>query len=218
MSAPPPSSSLPPSVDAANASKSTLLKGLALAMCVASVILLTTILPAEYGIDPTGIGKLLGIKNLSYRPAVAASAKPAETPKLAAPNPVAAGATTAALTTAATAKSKQNDTYRTDTREILLQPNQGLEVKTTMNKGAALIYAWKTKDGTKITHDFHGEPVNAKNNEFESYLDEKNVSESKGSVIAPFTGTHGWYWHNPSKQTVTVMLQASGFYSDMVNK
>ena len=38
-----------------------LLKSTALAAAVAGVILLTTVLPAEYGIDPTGVGKVLGL-------------------------------------------------------------------------------------------------------------------------------------------------------------
>ena len=41
-------------------SKSAILRNIALAIGVAVVLLFTVVLPAEYGRDPTGIGKLLG--------------------------------------------------------------------------------------------------------------------------------------------------------------
>ncbi len=190
------------------ASKRELLRGLLITVIIAAVVLVTTILPAEYGVDPTGIGKMLGIKNLSGSATSAGSS--AKTP--AAPSIASVTSVQKAIA------SKQSVPYRADTREIVLQPSQGLEVKTLMTQGATLIYSWKTKNGEKISHDFHGEKTNAKSDEFESYIEEKSVSESKGSVIAPFTGTHGWFWNNQTANPVTVILQASGFYTDMVNK
>ncbi|MES2933566.1 MAG: hypothetical protein V4805_08775 [Pseudomonadota bacterium] len=196
-----------PTLDGAStASKSDLMRGIGIAAVLASIILMVAVLPAEYGIDPTGIGQALGLKNLSGSPAPAVN-----TGKI---MPVA----DAAPASTGTIASKQTVPYRTDTREVVLQAGQGLEVKTLLAKGATLIYSWKTSDGAKIDHDFHGEPVNAQNNEFESYIEDKGISQSQGSVIAPFTGTHGWYWYNPSKSAVTVMLQASGFYTEMINK
>jgi hypothetical protein len=102
--------------------------------------------------------------------------------------------------------------------EVTLAPGKGVEVKTHLAKGSTLIYAWKTKNSEKVNHDFHGEPVNAKENEFESFILEKEVSESRGTLIAPFTGVHGWYWKNKSAAPVTVVLRASGFYSDIYKK
>ena len=189
---------------ASTSSRRDLLRGVLIAAGIASIILTVAVLPAEYGIDPTGIGQALGLKNLS------GSAVSSKAIAAAGPKPVVAGTSTIA--------SRQSVPYRADTREIVLQAGQGLEVKTLLAKGATLIYSWKIKNGAKIDHDFHGEPENAKNNEFESYIEEKNVSESKGSVIAPFTGTHGWYWNNQNQEPVTVVLQASGFYTDMINK
>ena len=39
-------------------------KATALAVCVAAALLVTTILPAEYGIDPTGMGRVLGLTEM----------------------------------------------------------------------------------------------------------------------------------------------------------
>jgi hypothetical protein len=87
----------------------------------------------------------------------------------------------------------------------------GLEVKTHLAKGAALVYFWKTTKGEAVLHDFHGEPVDAEEDEFESFIEDKAASESRGVLIAPFTGLHGWYWKNTSSTPVTLVLQASGF-------
>ena len=46
-------------------SLSQLIKATAAALIVAGAILITTVLPAEHGIDPTGIGKALGLAKLS---------------------------------------------------------------------------------------------------------------------------------------------------------
>ena len=41
-----------------------LLKSTAIALVVAIVLLLTVIIPAEYGVDPTGVGRILGLKEM----------------------------------------------------------------------------------------------------------------------------------------------------------
>ena len=46
-------------------SKASLLKSILLSMVVAATILITAILPAEFGIDYTGIGTMLGLDALS---------------------------------------------------------------------------------------------------------------------------------------------------------
>ena len=190
---------------ASTASKRDLIRGSAMAAAVAGVILTIAVLPAEYGIDPTGIGKALGLTALHNERAVAVT-------------PLATTIAMPVVSAPVTIASKQATPYRADTREITLPPGKGLEIKTDLAKGATLIYAWKTKNGEKVNHDFHGEPLNAQNDEFESFILEKGVSESRGALIAPFTGTHGWYWGNKTTAPVTVILHASGFYTDIVYK
>lgn len=62
-------------------STARLLKATGLAIAVASVLLVTVVLPAEYGIDPTGIGTRLGLDVLGAK----AETKAAQAPALAAP-------------------------------------------------------------------------------------------------------------------------------------
>ena len=195
----------------ATASMRELALGTLIAAAIAAVILAIAVLPAEYGIDPTGIGKALGLTALHNTSGT--EAKNSENAIVAAP--VATPATTPTVGAPATITSKQVTPYRADTQKITLQPGEGLEYKTRLQKGAALIYSWKTQQGEKIHHEFHGEPQNAKPDVYESYLNEAHVSESSGSLIAPFAGTHGWYWENKNSTPVTLTLNASGFYAEL---
>lgn len=208
-----------PLQDAMVASKRELLRGILVAAAVAAVVLTVAVLPAEYGIDPTGAGRAMGLTKLH---ATAAPAPPSEnaTVKPATAAPVATGSSVSAPgeERALTISSKNVAAYRADEMQITLPAGEGLEVKTRLAKGATLIYAWKTSNAEKVNHDFHGEPVNAKEDEFESFILEDGVSQSQGSLIAPFTGLHGWYWKNTTSAPVTVVLKASGFYSDIARK
>ena len=205
------------------ASKHELMRGAFVATLVAGVLLVGAILPAEYGIDPTGVGKSLGLTAL-YNPAPASSqvvptaAAAQINPAL--PTTVKPGSTVSAKgeQRGIAIASKQALPYRTDPMEILLAPRKGVEVKTHLTKGATLIYSWKTAGGEAVNHDFHGEPVDAGKDEFESFILEKGVRESRGALIAPFTGVHGWYWKNNSDAPVTVVLASSGFYRDIFKK
>jgi hypothetical protein len=199
-----------PTDGAISASRRQLARGLAISVAVAALILATIVLPAEYGIDPLGTGRALGLTALrggKDAAAPAAASTTATTPTPAAPA-TAAGSTLA---------GRQEAAYRTDARTIELAPGKGIEIKTRLEKGAALVYSWRTRDGAKVLQDFHGEPLGAKPDVFESFIKDEAASESRGYLIAPFTGTHGWYWKNRTSSPVTIELQVSGFYIDIFN-
>ncbi|MDQ1813051.1 transmembrane anchor protein [Massilia sp. CCM 9210] len=208
--------SLPSSNAGVVAPKKELLRGCLIAAAVAAVLLTVAVLPAEYGIDPTGAGKALGLTKLhSTAPS---AGEPAAATAVVTPAPTGSTVSAPGEVRALTIASKQTVAYRADTQEITLAPGKGVEVKTHLAKGATLVFSWKTTKGEVLNHDFHGEPVNAKGDEFESFILEKEVSQSSGALIAPFTGVHGWYWKNTNDEPVTVVLQASGFYTDIFKK
>lgn len=198
---------------AARAPKKELLRGTAIAALVAALVLVLAVLPAEYGIDPTGAGKALGLTAMR---APSSAAPPAAAP--AAPAPQGSTVSAPGEVRAATIAARQTAVYRTDVQEVTLAPGAGLEVKTRLAKGASLIFSWSTENGEPVDHDFHGEPVNAREDEFESFIDEKAVNKSGGALIAPFTGLHGWYWKNSGTAPVKVVLHASGFYTEIFKK
>lgn len=208
--------------NAAQTPKKELLRGIVAAAAIAAVLLTTAVLPAEYGLDPTGVGRILGLTALNQT--APSPSNGFGTPAMVSNSGPMSGATENSGVSAAgearqiTIAGPQELAYRTDEMEVTLPPGRGLEVKTHLAKGATLIYSWKTVGGELVNHDFHGEPINAGKDEFESFILGKGVKESRGTLVAPFTGLHGWYWKNTSNAPVTVKLQASGFYSDILKK
>jgi len=174
-------------------SKKRIGKASALALAVALLILFTTVLPAEYGIDPLRTGSALGLTGLAK-----AAAKPA------------GGRATPAQTGIYTA---QPTGYKVDSEDLALRPGEGVEIKYHMQKGAGMVYAWKAT--AKAAFEFHGEPDQKPNKDyFESYEldDQAGQDHSYGSFTAPTTGIHGWFWENKGKQEVMIHLTAAGFF------
>ena len=124
---------------------SQLIKATALALLVAGAILITLVLPAEHGIDPTGIGKALGLTKLSASggktaPPLVPAASEAKPPSPAAE--VAAGGSTPAATV-----SKSEVPYRSEEMMLTLQPNEGAEIKAAMRKGEQFVFTWGVEGG-----------------------------------------------------------------------
>ena len=173
-----------------------IVKATVVAIVIAVVVLFTAVLPAEYGIDPLRTGALLGLTDLSE-----AAAQPGGGGATVAP-PVQTGAFT-----------PQERIYKVDAQDMLLRPDQGVELKYHMEKGAVMVYAWKA-DG-KLMFEFHGEPDQKPNKDYyDSYeLDDKvGKDHSYGSFTAPSTGIHGWFWQNKGDKDVSFRLTTAGFY------
>jgi hypothetical protein len=174
-------------------------KATAVALAVAGAILVAAVLPAEYGIDPSGIGNALGLTKLNGAARQAAEVAPAAS---AVP---AAGAGTVAKTGRA---------FRADEMSVTLQPGEGAEVKAQIRKGEQFVFTWAS-DGGPVKSDMHGEPFNAKPNEFTTYWKVAQQSGGQGSFVAPFDGIHGWFWRNKGDKPVTIHVKVSGFHEKL---
>ena len=53
-----------PPPDAVAPTSRQLIRSTILAVAVAALLLITCVLPAEYGVDPTGVGRLLGLTQM----------------------------------------------------------------------------------------------------------------------------------------------------------
>jgi len=184
----------------------------AIALMIAAVILALVVLPAEYGIDPLGTGKALGLTDLAR-----ASATPAPRSDDAVIVPVLEPSATGDAPMVRGAFIAQPNRYQIDSREMTLAPGVGMEIKYNMKKGAGLIYSW-TASAT-LLFEFHGEPnVKPPGREgtdyYETYeLDSKTgKDQAHGTFIAPSAGIHGWFWENKSSREVTLKLVTAGFY------
>jgi hypothetical protein len=111
----------------------------------------------------------------------------------------------------ATANTAQPLVYKVDRHQITLRPKEGIEYKYQMEKGATMVYSWKSTG--MVNHEFHGEPEGAPRGYADTYLKEDAKDQSHGTFMAPSKGIHGWYWENAGQQDVTVTITAAGFFS-----
>ena len=202
-----------------------LLRSTILAAICALVLLVAIVLPAEYGIDPTGIGRVLRMtemgdikKQLAAEAAAdAAAATPAAQSR-------ATGAAAMAATNAAEAPVKAQVAAAPkepavaampkiewrDEMPVTLKPGEGTEIKLKMVAGAKAQYAWVVEGGD-VNFDTHGDaPGKAI-----SYEKGRGVASDEGVLEAAFTGNHGWYWRNRGKSNVKLILRTRGDYTDI---
>jgi hypothetical protein len=187
-----------------------LLKYTVIAIGIAAVVLVAAVLPAEYGIDPTGIGGRLGLLSMSSaKPAAEPAAQPAAQP---APEP---GLTlTLPAVQEASTVWKAPRPYRSDELSLTLRPNEGAEIKASMQQGERLVFSWAAQGGA-VNFDMHGEKFNAPSNQYTSYWKGSAATTGHGQFIAPYAGTHGWFWRNRGSAPVTVTVKTAGFYEKL---
>jgi hypothetical protein len=173
------------------------------ATLLAIIILLSAVLPAEYGIDPTGLGKMMGLTALSAQ--TNATSQP-----IAITCPVLPPQADNQASGSTGTTQKQPQPQWQDSVKIRVPAGKGLEYKFHLLKGAALEYSWAT-DGAKLYFDFHGEPEGDKTGYFKSFK-ESTDNQSNGTLTAPFEGHHGWYWENKTREPVTIILNTKGSY------
>jgi hypothetical protein len=186
-------------------SSTSLLKATGIAVVVAALVLVLFVLPAEYGVDPTGIGARLGltaIREADDQELDAATLAAVSEPTDAAPISV------------LDALWKSAAPFRSDEMSLTLAPEQGAEIKALMKAGDRMMFTWNAAGGG-VNFDMHGEALNAAKDEFTSYLKGRDETTGHGSFQAPFAGTHGWYWRNRGAAPVTIRVKTAGYYEKL---
>ncbi|WP_296912571.1 transmembrane anchor protein [Polaromonas sp.] len=136
-----------------------LIRSTLFAAVAASTLLTTTVLPAEYGIDPTDIGSLLGLKKMGEIKTSLANEAAQQTQNV--PAPVAAGPAAGAQANKASVAAKASDTApvgKVDEISVFLRPGQSAEIKLDMRKGAKVAYP-RGREGNSVNFYTHGDPV-----------------------------------------------------------
>lgn len=182
-------------------SNKSLIKATIVAFFTGCILLVTIILPAEYGVDPTGLGDKLGLTQMS----MASESKSVNTTIQS--EDLESGSVIGPVW-------KSTTPFRSDTMILTLLPNQGAEIKAIMDKNENLFFNWEVKGGAAY-FDMHGEALNAVGDEFTSYWEGDNETNTSGAFVAPFDGTHGWYWQNKGSEAIEVHLSTSGFYKEL---
>lgn len=201
-----------PTLDDLPSSKQ-LLRSTLIALAAAIAILLTVVLPSEYAIDPTGIGRMLGLTEMGEIKAQLAkeTAADAATDAAAARAAAQPAAPSGAGTTFATAQpaAPAAETWR-DEMQVVLTPGQGAEIKLVMKAGEKAEFSWVAQGGV-VNFDTHGDGGGRSI----SYEKGRGMPSDDGVLEAAFDGNHGWFWRNRGTSDVTVIVRARGQYAEM---
>jgi hypothetical protein len=162
-----------------------LVRSTSVALVAAGVILVSFVLPAEYGVDPVGIGGALGLTGMSGAER-STSSQGGQGPVF-----------------------SQSAGYREDAREFKLGPYEYIEFKYELATGASMLYQWKAS--APVTFNLHTDPAGKPKEASESF-EKGDAAGKQGAYVSPYPGLHGWYWENPGGQEVTVQLSAVGFF------
>jgi hypothetical protein len=166
------------------------------ALLVAGLALVMFVLPAEYGVDPLGVGRRLGLlplgevgQQVNALNQAAASRQGAQT--------------------AVVAASERR--FHEETVTFAIAPHEFVEYKYRLDKSQVLLYSWSATSA--VDYELHAEPDGAPRGYAESYEKRPATKSASGTLTAPFAGIHGWYWENIGSDPVTVTLTSAGFYS-----
>jgi len=167
-------------------SKSRLVLATLAALAIAGLVLVTVVLPAEYGIDPLGTGEALGLVVLSGQGV----------------EPV--------IPVREDGLIDQPREYRVDRRTFELGPGEFVEFKYRLEAGQARVYSWTASYW--VRSEMHAEQDGAAPGTAEFFEVVERGLQRHGSYVAPFPGIHGWYWRNETDRPVTVTLDTAGFF------
>lgn len=203
-------------------SSKQLLKSTFAAIVTASVLLVTVVLPSEYAIDPTGIGRALGLTEMGQiktqlaaeaeADRAVAPANPANTAQEIG-NAVAAGVVgvaSAQVSAPPPAPAQVAVPQWKDEVTFVLKPGQGVEYKLRMKGDAKAQFSWSVQGGM-VNYDTHGDALGKSI----SYEKGRAVPSQTGELTAAFTGNHGWFWRNRGQADVTMTLKVAGDYEKL---
>lgn len=216
-----------------------LLRSTAIAIVAAAGILVTVVLPAEYAIDPTGIGRMLKLTEMGEiktqlaneaaadalrdsQPVQPAPTTPGAVPSVpATPAPdqrsslfgtVFAGLFVSPANAGERFLVAQAPASRTDETVITLKPTEGVEYKLTVRKGAKVNFAWAASGGV-VNYDLHG--TNPEGGKEKSFKQGRGVAKDEGVITAEVDGVQGWFFRNRGSSDVTIILKTNGVYTEI---
>jgi hypothetical protein len=176
----------------ATMSRKHLLTSTGIALIAALIILFVVVLPAEYAVDATGLGRVLGLQSMGEAKAVAAAQY------------------------SDSVMQSHERRPRSAKVEVSFKGKEELEYKAVLAQGEPLLYSW-TVQGGPVYFEFHGDPTEGKwpKDYYRSYEIKESSTGEQGSFVAPFTGNHGWYFKNLSSEPALVTLEVSGYYTKL---
>ncbi|MBN9505145.1 MAG: transmembrane anchor protein [Altererythrobacter sp.] len=197
-----------------------LIRSTIIAIATAAALLIVIVLPAEYGVDPTGMGQALGFTEMGeIKQQLAQEAEADRQIDTAAQDArnraiieaAAAGVSLPATENmAAAAPAAEAKPSRKDQMRVTLKPGEGAEIKLVMQRGERANFVWTVAGGV-VNVDLHGDG----GGESVRYAKKRGISTDEGMITAAFDGNHGWFWRNRSDENVIVILDVQGQYSEI---
>ena len=196
-------------------STTQLISSTILAAITAGVLLITIVMPAEYGIDSTGVGNLIGLKKMGEIRVSLAKEAAADKAKNSGTNTnFKQDEVNTAVASTPQPTSVGTNTLKHET-QVTLAPDEGAEIKAEMSKGNKVRYAWST-DGGKANFDVHAD---SKTLGIDYHQYSKGSSQSEQGILeAAFDGSHGWFWRNRTSSPITITLKTEGEYTAINRK
>ena len=104
--------------------------------------------------------------------------------------------------------------WRSETTVVELPGDGSIEYKALMDQGDSLSFSWSVEGG-EAYYDFHAHDE-AFGDEFFTRYEEGEGTGAAGTIIAPYTGEHGWFWLNLEADPITITLETAGFYERII--
>ena len=205
-----------PTSEARSGSGKRLLISVVAAAAAGILLVFAVIVPAEFGVDPLGTGRLMGLDSMTAEPTRTIeitdviggneTVSEVEIPDYGDPVP---------LPNPAVHQDETQAPQRT-TMEVAIGPFEETEIKTVLGEAKVILYSWSVDQGD-IYSDFHGHAPEFGPDFFVRYEEHQEGSGNDGSLVAPFGGEHGWYWLNYNEYPVVVTLTVEGYYDDIID-
>ena len=170
-------------------------------------ILITVVLPAEYGIDPTGVGKKIGLTEMGEIKTQLAEEAEMDHQSMNIQQYQPSILQSLLGLFVSSAQAEESETWR-DSVNFTLSPGETAEWKLVMTEGQSAEFNMLVGGG-RVNFDLHGHG----SGKSATYEKGRGSSGSEGSFTAKFDGEHGWFWRNRDKQDVTVTVLLKGEYS-----
>lgn len=195
-------------------SKRKILKSIIFAFFIGTIVFLVAVLPAEYGIDPLGTGKLFGFSKLHNKEVeMNKTSNSGLNFKKITLNDVGSSTNILKPIEANNPPPEKQLPKREDVIKVIVPAKKGIEYKVKMLKYGSMKYEWSTTDQIVFT-DFHGE-AKQDNPPKDVFYESYTVAYSNnmgGTLTAPFEGKHGWYFKNLIDNDVVVIIKLKGEY------
>lgn len=190
-------------------SSAQLLKSTIIAAVAAVVVLVTVVLPAEYGIDPTGVGKAIGLAEMGeIKTQLAEEAEADRQLEVEAATEDQSSLLNDIFSLFVGAAHAQEAEVWRDEITFTLAPGDSAEWKLVMTEGQITEFRMIVEGG-RVNFDLHGHG----SGQSVTYEKGRGSTGSEGAILASFDGEHGWFWRNRDKVDVTITVQVRGEYA-----